>query len=105
MLPAQQRMRGGCGPAEALYYFKPTRSIGAALPSSEQLCFLVTLSSQEATMITRTKLLAAILAICALLLGACGGSPPATLADIPAYPGAAELTAGESNIANTLAKN
>jgi hypothetical protein len=54
---------------------------------------------------TRTKLLAAILTICALLLAACGGSPPATLADIPAYPGTVELKPGESNIADTLAKN
>jgi hypothetical protein len=56
-------------------------------------------------MSTRTKLFAAILTICALLLAACGGSPPATLADIPAYPGAAELKPGESNIADTLANN
>jgi hypothetical protein len=56
-------------------------------------------------MFTRTKLFAAILTICALLLAACGGSPPATLADIPAYPGAAELKPGENNIADTLANN
>ena len=56
-------------------------------------------------MITHTKLFAAILTICALLLAACGGSPPATLADIPAFPGAAELKAGDSNIADTLANN
>ena len=56
-------------------------------------------------MTTRMKLFAAILTICALLLAACGGSPPATLADIPAYPGATELKPGESNIADTLANN
>ena len=50
--------------------------------------------------------LAALLTVLALVtLAACGGSPPATLSDIPAYPGTAELKPGESNIADTLAKN
>jgi hypothetical protein len=56
-------------------------------------------------MTTRTKLLATVLLLCTLILAACGGSPPATLGDIPAYPGAVELKPGESNIADTLAKN
>jgi hypothetical protein len=56
-------------------------------------------------MTTRTKLLAILLTTCALLLAACGASQPATLADIPAYPGAVELKPGESKLGDTLAKN
>jgi hypothetical protein len=98
--------RHGRQPAAACFYFKVTRSAGATLHASQRLRRPNRpTSSQEATMITRTKLLAAILTICALLLAACGGSPAATLADIPAYPGAAELKPGEDNIANTLANN
>lgn len=52
---------------------------------------------------TRTLVLLALLAL--LALAACGGSAPATLADIPAYPGATELQAGEDAIGNTLAQN
>jgi hypothetical protein len=53
-----------------------------------------------------TKLFAIVLTVLTLLtLAACGGSAPATLGDIPAYPGATELKPGESNIADTLANN
>src|SRR5262245_56159716 len=53
-----------------------------------------------------TKLLAVVLTVLSLFtLAACGGSAAATLADIPAYPGATELKPGESNIADTLANN
>lgn len=53
-----------------------------------------------------TKLFATGLIIIALFsLAACGGSAPATLGDIPAYPGATELKPGESNMADTLAQN
>jgi hypothetical protein len=41
----------------------------------------------------------------ALLIAACGGGQAATLGDIPAYPGAVELQAGASTIADTLASN
>jgi len=56
---------------------------------------------------TCTKLSTAVLIILALLLlVGCGGAPAAaTLNDIPAYPGAKELQAGESNLADTLGKN
>nr|PZN29542.1 MAG: hypothetical protein DIU80_09255 [Chloroflexota bacterium] len=47
--------------------------------------------------------LLAVLATAVLV--ACGGSQPATLTDIPAYPGAVELQPGESTIADTLANN
>ena len=57
-------------------------------------------------MTIRTKLTAAAVLILALVaLAACGGSPPATLGDIPSYPGAVELKPGESKLADTLAKN
>ena len=53
------------------------------------------------------KQFAAVLLVLSLLglLAACGGSSPATLADIPAYPGSKELQPGESTIADTLANN
>ena len=54
----------------------------------------------------RNRLFAVLLTLVALLtLAACGGSPPATLTDIPVFPGAAELKPGESSIADTLANN
>jgi hypothetical protein len=57
-------------------------------------------------MTVRTTALAVFLTVLALLaLAACGGSPPAALADIPSYPGAVELKPGESNLADTLANN
>jgi hypothetical protein len=37
--------------------------------------------------------------------GMLGGSSPVGIGDIPAYPGATELKAGDSTLANTLAKN
>ncbi len=43
-----------------------------------------------------------------VLLSACGmigGTSPVSIGDIPAYPGATELKAGDSTLANTLAKN
>ncbi|HWQ14384.1 MAG TPA: hypothetical protein VNL77_16410 [Roseiflexaceae bacterium] len=49
------------------------------------------------------RLLLALLA--ALALAACGASKPATLDDIPAYPGATVLQPGESRLADTLAQN
>ncbi len=49
--------------------------------------------------------LATIVTLLALLaLVACGASP-ATLSDIPAYPGATALQPGESRLADTLAQN
>jgi hypothetical protein len=54
---------------------------------------------------TYTKLFATVLTILALaVLAACGGTP-ATLNDIPAYPGATELKPGESHLGDTLAQN
>lgn len=41
----------------------------------------------------------------ALILGGCGGSAPATIADLPTYPGAVELKPGESVIGDTLEQN
>ena len=38
-------------------------------------------------------------------LAACGGSTPATLADVPTFPDATALNPGENPIADTLAKN
>lgn len=51
--------------------------------------------------------LVSLFALVALMLAvsACGGSAPATINDIPAYPGATELKAGDSRIGDTLAKN
>ena len=41
-----------------------------------------------------------------LMLGACGGAAkPASMADMPTYPGATELKAGESSLGSTLANN
>ena len=40
-----------------------------------------------------------------LALAACGGSAPATLADVPTYPNATALKPGENPMADTLAKN
>lgn len=40
-----------------------------------------------------------------VMLSACGGAKPATMADMPTYPGATELKPGESTLANTLANN
>ena len=57
-------------------------------------------------MTIHTKLLTTVLIVLALgLLAACGGSPPATLTDIPAYPDAVELKPGESTLADTLGQN
>lgn len=53
----------------------------------------------------RTFTLALITLLALLALVACGGSAPATLADIPTYPGATELKPGEDPIGNTLAQN
>ena len=44
-----------------------------------------------------------VLAIFLVILPGCGGS--VTSGDLPTYPGAAELKAGESTIGNTLGKN
>lgn len=49
--------------------------------------------------------LCAAAALLVLALAACGGSAPATVNDLPAYPGASELKAGSSTIGDTLAKN
>ena len=48
--------------------------------------------------------LATLVVFAALSLTACG-SKPAALSDIPAYPGATALQAGESALADTLAQN
>jgi hypothetical protein len=54
---------------------------------------------------TTVRLLALIVMLTsAMLLSACG-SKPVTLADLPVYPGASELQAGESTIADTLQNN
>ena len=44
-----------------------------------------------------------ILAVCLIVLPDCGGT--ATSGDLPKYPGATELKAGDSTVGNTLAKN
>lgn len=54
----------------------------------------------------RTILLVSLIALVAL--SACsliGGTSPVTVNDLPAYPGATELKAGDSRLADTLAKN
>lgn len=57
-------------------------------------------------MTIHTKLFCVTLTLIAIaLLAACGGSPPATLSDIPTYPDAVELKPGESTIGDTLAQN
>ena len=53
--------------------------------------------------ITRLTTLLACLSL-ALLLAACGAAP-ATIADLPVYPGAVELKPGESAIGDTLQQN
>ncbi len=45
------------------------------------------------------------LALMALVLAACGGSSAVAINDLPAYPGATELKAGDSTVGDTLAKN
>jgi hypothetical protein len=61
---------------------------------------------KEQAMSIRKRLFAVLLTLSLLsILAACGGSSAATLADIPAYPGATELKPGENNIADTLANN
>ena len=50
-------------------------------------------------------LMSLFMALGLLVLVACGGGAPATLADIPAYSGANELKPGESTIADTLVQN
>jgi hypothetical protein len=40
-----------------------------------------------------------------VLLSACGGAKAITMSDVPAYPGATELKAGDSSLASTLANN
>jgi hypothetical protein len=57
-------------------------------------------------MTPRTKLFTVVLTLFALFaLAACGGSAPAALTDIPAFPGATELKPGESVLGDTLAQN
>ena len=57
-------------------------------------------------MTPRTKLFTVVLTLFALFaLAACGGSAPAALTDIPAFPGATELKPGESTLGDTLAQN
>lgn len=51
-----------------------------------------------------THAIVAVVLLAALVLAACG-APQATLNDIPAYPEAAQLQAGESAIGDTLANN
>lgn len=46
----------------------------------------------------------AVLMLIAVSMTACGASP-AAVTDLPAYPGATELKAGDSRIGDTLAKN
>lgn len=53
----------------------------------------------------RTPILIIVLIALSLLSLAACGSPPATLNDIPAYPGATELQPGESILGDTLAQN
>jgi hypothetical protein len=61
---------------------------------------------KEEAMSIRRRFFAVLLTLAALgILAGCGGNPPATLTDIPAYPGATALQPGESNIADTLANN
>lgn len=45
------------------------------------------------------------LALLLAVISACGGSGPVAINDLPAYPGATELKAGDSKLADTLAKN
>jgi hypothetical protein len=74
--------------------------------SAVELSYQPFISTKEHAMTIRTRLFAALLAILTLVaLTSCGGSPAATLADIPAYPGASDLKPGESTIGDTLAKN
>ncbi len=50
----------------------------------------------------------AIALVAVILLSGCsmiGGSSPVSVNDLPVYPGAAELKAGDSRVADTLAKN
>jgi hypothetical protein len=49
-----------------------------------------------------------VFVVAVLSLSACGmigGSSPATVNDIPTFPGATELKAGDSRVADTLSKN
>lgn len=46
-----------------------------------------------------------LLAFVLALISACGGSSAVAVTDLPAYPGATELKAGDSTLADTLAKN
>lgn len=46
-----------------------------------------------------------MLALVLVAISACGGSSPVTVNDLPAFPGATELKAGDSTLADTLAKN
>lgn len=52
----------------------------------------------------RSRLWIPLIVIALSLLSACA-SPPATLAEIPAFPGAVELQPGESKLGDTLAQN
>jgi len=53
-----------------------------------------------------TRIFAIALVVLAVLsLAACGGSAPAKLSDIPAYPDATQLQPGQNPMADTLAKN
>jgi hypothetical protein len=64
------------------------------------------LEEMETLMKLRTTLHTLVLVACSLVaLVACGGSAPATLADIPTYTGAKALQPGENPMADTLAKN
>lgn len=47
----------------------------------------------------------AVAAVAAVFLSACGGAPPLSIADLPAYAGATELQPGNSPIATTLRNN
>ncbi len=55
-----------------------------------------------------SKKLFVVISLAALLmlaLTACGGSSPVSANDLPAYPGATELKAGDSKLAATLSQN
>ncbi len=55
---------------------------------------------------TRILFAMAVLALTLAVMTACGGgSQPIKIGDVPVYPGATELKAGDSKVADTLAKN
>ncbi len=54
---------------------------------------------------TRILFVMTVLALALAAMTACGGTQSVKIGDLPAYPGATELQAGDSRIADTLAKN